>query len=327
MNDLQRKFLQEKIEEKGKNYQNIYTFIQRIDLPDDDVCEWDSMQFEEALIKSKPNSLQEVSSSMFALEEFLKWLLKNGHGSNQQCIEEIHKVNRQSVFYGSLEVNGIKRKYISNDEYKLVMKKIGESEINDVYYKALFSAVYEGIYSDDMSVIMNLKDSDVDGKVVHLHNDYGESWDVTVSDECAQLLIKNARLQDFFIVAPYGGYRTEKEYCGRDGSKNACFKTALRNPSADRKQSCRQSYCRILRNLDEYLGRHVKPKNIFLSGVMYRSSIEMEKCGMSLEDAFVYGYDNKEAMAVIKDELNRSRYNIDNKGIKENIKGHLDEFR
>lgn len=326
MNDLQEQFLEETIAQRGKNYQNIFTFIQRIDLPDN-VCDWDSMQFEEALIASKPNSLQEVSSLMFATEEFLKWLLRNGYSENYRCINEIGRINRQAVFYASLETNGIKKKYISYDEYNMLMQKIGESEINDVYYKALLTAIYEGIYSDDMSVLMNLKDTDIDGNVIKLHDDDGNDWDIEVSQQCAELLIMNARIQDFYIVAPHGGYRTEKKYCGRDGSLNACFKTALRNESADRKKSCRQSYCRILRCLDEYLGRHTKPKNIFISGIMHRASLRMEKLGMNLEDAFVFGNDNKSAMAIVQKELAASRYQIDNKGLKENIKGHLDEFK
>lgn len=326
MNTLQRKFLDETIANKGKNFQNIFTYMRKIEFPETDICQWDCEQFTETFVKCKPHSLQEVSSMIFATEEFLKWVITNGYSDQQRGIQELKKVNRQTVFYSSLEKNGVERKYISYSEYRKAMESISASEINDVYFRALLCAIYEGIYSDDMSVIMRLKASDINDRMVRLHNNSDESWDIEVSEECVGLLSMNARIQDYYLIAPRGGYREEKNFFGWDGSLDAVFKTGSRQSGANRKTSCRQSYCGIIRKMDVYFGRHVKPRSIFISGVMHRASLNLEKEGYSLSEAFVYRAGNREALNIVLNEFQRSNYPIDGKKLRENIKGHLSEF-
>lgn len=327
MNTNQKLFIEESRNEERKNFQNIYTYMRKLDFPETDICNWDSNQFSETIINSKPNSLQDVSSMIFATEEFLKWLIRTGRGYNTRCISEIRKVNRQMVFNLAVEQNGLEKKYISYTEYRKAMDDISGSEINDIYFKALLCAIYEGIYSDDLSVIMRLKETDIHGNTINIQNADGETWSIEVSDECAELLIRNARIQDYYIVAPYGGYRTEKVFCGYDGSANAVFKTANRGEGANRKSTCRASYCGIIRKMDVYFGRHVKPKSIFISGVMRRAAIKLANRGYMLDEAFVYRNGNKEALEIVLNEFKRSNYQMDGKKLRENIKGHISEFQ
>lgn len=326
MSNSQQAFLEYSEENNIKNRALIYTWMRKLSLPDDKtMCDMDAQDLAQIVIDSKPSSLQDVSSATLAIKEYIRWLGEQNK-TIPRSLNQIEFLNKQMIYNASIEKNGVEKKYISKSDLDSAIDKIYNSEVNYEYCVALVMAIYEGIYSDDMDVIRNLKRSDVGDGYVVLTNDDGYRWRFDVSEELTELLVKVSRITEFYIRTPRDDYRPEKEFVGWDGSEDACFKVPSRTVVADRKKSSAQSYRFRIRKMDEYFGRHIKPKDIYISGIVNRINDKLAEHGITLNEAFAFRGMNRIAINIIKEELKRSGHEKNIAHLRSIIKGHLDEF-
>lgn len=327
MSESQKTFLEYSENNGIKNRAVIYTWMRKIDLPEDKImCNMDVQDLAEIIIDARPCSLQDVSSATLAIKEYIRWLGEQ-YGIVPKSLEQIDLLDKQMIYNTSIERHGIEKKYISKADLDQAIDKIYNSEVNYEYCVALVMAIYEGIYSDSMDVIRNLKRSDVSNGSVMLTDDDGNRWSFDVSEELTTLLVKVSRITEFYIRTPRDDFRPEKEFVGWDGSEDACFKVPARTDSAaDRKKSSAQSYRFRIRKMDECFGRHVRPKDIYISGIVHRINEKLVENGMTLNEAFAYRSMNRAAIDIIKNELKRSGHEKSIAHLRSIIKGHLDEF-
>jgi len=59
-----------------------------------------------------------------------------------------------------------------------------------MYYKSLFRSLYEGIYSDDMSVLKNLRATDINNNIVTLREDNGNTYQMQIPADLADNLLQ-----------------------------------------------------------------------------------------------------------------------------------------
>ena len=99
----------------------------------------------------------------------------------------------------------------------------------------------EGIYNDDMSVIKNLRASDIKGNMVTLREDSGHSYDIEVSEEFAIDLKELSYIDTWERKNRYGLCKIKIEGLYSD----SCFKVENRKGSSE--YAYRYTYYRILR--------------------------------------------------------------------------------
>lgn len=214
------------------------------------------------------------------------------------------------------------RKFISHNTFEETYHDIGMfEEYNTTYYQTLFRCIYEGVYSDNLDVIKNLKASDIHGNTVTLHEDNGRSYDMELSDELIDGLKELSNVNTWERNGRFGVCHIN--LIGE--SNDTCFK--LENRGSQKKDAYRYSYYRYLRKISkEYIEFNLQPIHLFVSGIAYRIRVQLEEEGISLEDAFSYGNKDKTVSRIISNELKRCNYSIGANNFREMVKGHLDIF-
>jgi hypothetical protein len=215
-----------------------------------------------------------------------------------------------------------KKKFLSYEQYQKVIHEIGVYEdFNALYYEALFKSIYEGIYSDDLSVIKNLKRSDIDGNIVTLYEDSGYSYKLKISEKLASELKQLADIDVWERRNRFGVCQVDM----RGAYKDSVFKIEDRKTAS--KTSFKFSYYARLRKIaKEYLEYGLLPLQLYVSGIMHRIKLELEKNDISLEEAFADNSRNKMAHLIISKELMRCNSSIEIGNFREMVKGHLDSF-
>ena len=194
-------------------------------------------------------------------------------------------------------------------------------ELNAFYFQTLFKCVYEGIYNDDMSVIKNLRSSDICNNIVTLHEDSGYSYDMEISSELSIDLKELGKVDTWERKNRHGVFQMKIDGLHPD----SCFKVEKRKDFSE--YSYRFSYYRILRKIaKEYLEYNLLPLQLYASGIMYRIRLNLEEQNINLEDAFEEHNRDRMVGKIIANELARCNYNIEVKGFRQLVKGHLEVF-
>jgi hypothetical protein len=111
----------------------------------------------------------------------------------------------------------------------------------------------------------------------------------------------------------------------RGAHKDSVFKIEDRRTAS--KTSFKFSYYARLRKIaKEYLEYGLLPLQLYVSGIMHRIKLELEKNNISLEEAFSDNSRNKMAHLIISKELMRCNSSIEIGNFREMVKGHLDSF-
>ena len=189
---------------------------------------------EQIILNTRPNSPKAIITVCYVIGLYARYL---GDERLYQMIQEIDN----NILWLKAKPNAAK-KFISNSKFNEVYHDIGVyEEFNSLYYQMLFKCLYEGIYNDDMSVIKNLKSSDIHGNTIVLHEDNGNTYEIQVSNELADGLREL-------------GYNNIWERKNRSGIcrikmtgiyNDSCFKVELRGGSDD--SSYRYSYYRCFK--------------------------------------------------------------------------------
>ena len=272
------------------------------------------VDLEQIILSMKPNSPKAIITICYVLGLFAKYLKDDRLYHMTQDIDK-------NVLWLMAKPNAPK-KFISHSSFEEVYNDIGVYEdFNSFYYQTLFKCLYEGIYNDDMSVIKNLRASDVHGNVVTLHDDNGYSYDIKVSEEFANSLIELGSIDTWERKNRYGTCQIKINGLYSD----SCFKVENRKDSSE--YSYRFSYYRILRKISkEYLEYNLLPLQLYVSGMMYRIGLKLKENNIDLEDAFADQNRDRLVNKIVADELTRCNCGTEVRNFRQIVKGHLDIF-
>lgn len=269
---------------------------------------------EHIVLETKPSSPKDITTVLYIMSLYAKYI------GNNDMYYMVRGIDRKLLWKKAKPMSA--NKFISHEEFKRVYKEIfDKEEHNALQYATLFSCVYNGIYSDDMSVLKNLKKSDIHDGVVTLRHDDGNTHDIDIPYELAENLEKLSTIVQWWRNNRYGSYAINIE----GEHKDSCFKIESRNGSGE--YAYRYSYYRMLRKIStDYIGRRILPLHLYVSGTMHRITIELNAHGISLEDAFADNNKDRLVGKIISDELERIGYNVEVRNFREMVKGHLDVF-
>lgn len=269
---------------------------------------------ENVILSMKPNSPKTIVTMCWALGLYARYL------EDDRLYNMVQELDRSDLWVKAKPTAGTK--FISYPNYKQTCHIISmHEEMNALYTETLFRCLFEGVYNDDMSVIKNMRASDIRGNTITLREDNGYSYDLEISEDLARDLIELSESVTQDRKNRYGIFQMSVEGLYPD----SCFKVEVRKDNSD--YSYRYSYYRILRKIaKEYLGYNLLPLQIYISGMMYRIRLKLQEHNISLEDAFSEHSRNKTASRIISDELKRCNYNTDIRNFRQIVKGHLEIF-
>lgn len=272
------------------------------------------IDIEQIILSLKPNSPKAITTIVYIMSLYAKYL-----GDNE-LYNMIQDTDRNVIW--KVAKNNASKKFISNISFNNVYHDIGVYEdYNSFYIQTLFRCLYEGIYSDDMSVIKNLRASNIKDNTATLINDSGKEYVLEITNKLADDLIKLGEIDIWERRNRYGTCKIN--IVGVYG--DSCFKAESRKDASE--YSYRYTYYRILRKIsNEYIGYNLLPLQIFISGIMYRIGINLNERGITLSEAFSDGNKNRLVNKVISDELRRCGYDTEVRNFREIVKGHVDIF-
>lgn len=313
---------------------NVERFIESIQVPNtakvvkfilknvkDNIENYSVMELEQFILNRKPSSQKEIVTSCYVLGMYAKWLQEKGIMKNDNFYQMIQSLDKQ-LLWKRAKPNA-KKKFINNEEYQRVIKDIATfEEYNALYYELLFSCIWNGMYNDDLSVIKNLKTSNIgDDGVVLLEEDNGHSYKLRIPEKLASDLKKLASINEWQRPNRFGICNVEM----RGAYPDSVFK--IENRSTASNDSYRFTYYAKLRKISkEYVGHSLLPLQLYTSGIMYRIKVELSKNNIPLEEAFAKNSRDKTAHMIIEKELIRCNSGIEIGNFRELVKGHLDSF-
>ena len=289
---------------------------------DTDLEYYNRQELEQIILSLKPNSPKAIVTICYVLGLYGRWLDENQLGDGCSLYDMARDIDKDNLWKKAKP--NAKQKFLSHKQFVRIISEIGVYEqLNPLYYQTLFQSVYEGIYNDDMSVLKNLRASDVHGNKVTLHEDNGHTYDIEISQVLADALIELSKKHQWERMNRYGICRITMKGLFAD----SVFKSEERKGSAQNGQALRFSlYARLRKITDEYLDFHIYPFQLYISGIMHRIKILLDQNNISLDDAFSSDLRTSTANSIILAELLKSNYLSGLSNFKEIIKGHLEAF-
>lgn len=312
---------------------NIQRFMESIKVPNtakvvrfvlkdakDNIEDYNIIELEQFILDLKPNSPKAIITICYVLGLYAKWLQDQGIIFDDNFYQMVQSFDKKLLWKKAKP--SAKKKFISNEQFNRVVHEIGVYEdFNILYYESLFKCIYEGIYNDDLSVIKNLRKSDINDNIITLHEDNGHSYKIKVSDELASELKKLADINIWERRNRYGVCKVDM----RGVHSDSIFKIEDRKTDSD--GSYKFTYYAKLRKIaKEYLEYPLLPLQLYTSGMMHRIKTELNKNNIPLEEAFAQNSRNRMAHLIISKELIRCNSNIEVGNFRELVKGHLDSF-
>ena len=317
---------------------NIEAFIEAIELQshnsakvvksvfkdfNEDIIDFDIAKFEQFILDIKPSSPKDITTICYVLRLYAKWLFANSIVNSNELYNTINSID-EKLLWQEAKPNA-KKKYISHTEYQDLLYCIeNHEELNTLYFSTLFRCVYEGVYNHDLSVIKNLRASDIDNNILTLRDDNGDSYKITVSNKLAQDLKELSSKNTLERANRFGVFEVDTQGLYTD----SVFKIEYRNRETKAKDSYKHHpyYTKIREKSMEYIGSKLSPSNFYVSGMMYRINCELAKNNISLESAFTDNNRNSLVHSIISKELNRCHSTMSVSSFRERVKGHLDVF-
>lgn len=279
-----------------------------------DFTDYTVEDLEKNILDTKPNSPKAIITACYVLGLYARYI------QDEQLYQKVQDLDRNAL-WKKAKPNAAK-KFISHSCFEDVYHDIGMcEELNSFYYQTLFRCIYEGIYSDDVSVLKNLKASDIHGNVVTLFEDDGKSYDLEISAGLAEDLREMGTIITWERKNRFGVCKINITGLYPD----SCFKTEIRKDASE--TSYRFSYYRCLRKIaKEYLEYNLLPLQLYVSGIMYRISLKLKENNISVLEAFSEHNRNRLVHIIINDELTRCNCNTDVRNFRQIVKGHLEVF-
>ena len=313
---------------------NVERFIESIEVPntlkvvkfvlrdvDVNIENYSLMELKQFILDLKPSSPKTIITITYVLGMYAKWLQEQKIVKDDNLYQMIQSLDKK-LLWKKAKPNA-KKKFISYEQYQRVIKEIATyEEYNALYYELLFSCIWFGIYSDDLSVIKNLRASSIgnDG-VVTLQEDNGHTYKLKIPEKLASDLKQLASINTWQRPNRFGICNVDM----RGVYPDSVFK--IENRSTASNDSFRFTYYAKLRKIaKEYLEYSLLPLQLYTSGIMHRIKIELDKNNIPLEEAFANNSRHKLAHLIIQKELIRCNSSIEIGNFRELVKGHLDSF-
>ncbi len=279
------------------------------------------MELEQFILDLKPSSPKMIITITYVLGLYAKWLQEQDIISNDNLYQMIQSLDKK-LLWKKAKPNA-KKKFISHEQFKRVIHDIEMyEEYNSLYYTTLFQSIYEGLYNDDLSVLKNLRKSDIKENVITLKEDNEHIYKIKISERLAMDLKKLADINVWQRKNRFGTCNVDM----RGLHSDSVFK--IENRSTASNDSFRFTFYAKLRKIaKEYLEYSLLPLHLYASGIMQRIKVELDKNGISLEEAFADNNRNKVAHMIIQKELIRCNSSIELGNFRELIKGHIDSFK
>lgn len=271
---------------------------------------------EEVVLSLNPNSLKSITTICNIMCRYAKFIDDN------HLYRTVQDLDRKTIWLKAKTMGH--KKFLSHKQFKEVYHNIGMyEEYNALYYQTLFWCLYEGIYNNDMSVLKNLRAKDIVGNEITLREDNGNTYKLIVPQQLADDLIE---LSSYDTWERKGRYETPVRIKIKGLYPDSCFKVEHRKE--DSKTTYSFSYYQKLRKIaKEYLEYNLLPLQIYISGIMYRIRLQLEKHNISLEDAFAYQSRDRLVGDIISQELKRCNYvNIKTGNFREIVNGYIEVF-
>lgn len=294
--------------------------FKRLDIGEDDIENYSPIQMEQLILSAKVNSSKEIITTVYILSSYFKWLQEQNIIDNNNAYQIVQSLDKK-LLWAKAKPNA-KKKFLSYEQYKRVIHDIEMyEEFNSLYYTTLFSAIYEGIYSDDLSVIKNMRASDIDDNIITLKADNGHSYKMKISERLAKDLKQLATINVWERKNRFSVCKVEM----RGLYSDSVFK--IENRSSASNDSYKFTfYAKLRRIAKEYLEYSLLPLQLYASGIMHRIKVELEKNDIVLEEAFAQNSRNRTAHMIIEKELVRCNSGIEISNFRELVKGHLENF-
>lgn len=282
---------------------------------------YNQMELEQFILGLKPNSPKSITTICYVLSLYAKWLQEQNIIKNDNLYQMIQSLDKKLLWKKAKPA--AKKKFISYEQYEMVIKDIATyEEYNALYYELLFSCIWFGVYNDDLSVIKNLRASDIeDNGILTLREDNGHIYKFKVSERFARDLKQLSSISIWERRNRFGICKIDM----RGVHSDSVFK--IENRSTASQDSFRFTFYAKLRKIaKEYLEQPLLPLQLYASGLMHRIKTELERNNISLIDAFADNSRNRMAHLIIQKELTRCNSNFELGNFRELVKGHLDSF-
>lgn len=280
-------------------------------------------KLEKFVLDRNPNSPKSIATICYVIGLYAKWLDSQNPGDGSHLLELVQNIDKKKIWKKAKPT--ARKKFVTYSDFKRVIKEIElYEEFNDLYYRTLFRCVYEGIYCDDMSVIKNLRGSDVHGSTVTLREDNGHTYKFKITPQLAADIVELSRKQIWERRNRYGICKVDM----RGLYPDSVFKVEKRKSAKPQDDSSlRFCYYDKLRKIsDEYLDTHISPLQLYISGIMHRIASKLKRKDITIKEAFAENNRSRENHMLIEAELVRCNYGSEYGNFKEIVKGHLDMF-
>jgi hypothetical protein len=312
---------------------NVERFIESVKVPntakvvrfvlkdtDANIENYNLMELEQFILDLKPSSPKTIITICYVLGMYAKWLQEQNIVSNDNLYQMIQSLDKK-LLWEKAKPNA-KKKFISYEQFNRVAHEISVYEdFNALYYETLFKCIYEGIYNDDLSVIKNLRKSDIDGNIVTLREDNGHIYKIKVSESLVKDMKQLADISVWERRNRFGVCKVDM----RGVHLDSVFKIEDRSTASNDSYKF-TFYAKLRKIAKEYLEYSLLPLQLYASGIMYRIKVELDKNDISLEEAFADNNRNRMAHLIIQKELIRCNSNIELGNFRELVKGHLNSF-
>lgn len=287
---------------------------------DKDIKDLDENKLYDLILNMRPNSPKHITTICYVLGLYAKWLYEQEIVSSEELYKAIQKLDKKALWKAA-KPNATK-KFISYEQYLKIIKDIESfEEYNPLYYKTLFQCIYEGVYNNDLSVIKNLRSSDVEENIVTLHEDNGYTYKIKISTELSRNLKQLATKDTWERPNRYGVCQVDM----RGLYSDSVFKVEHRTTAVD--DSYRYTYHAKLRKIaQEHLGYPLLPLQLYTSGIMHRIKYLLHQKNIETQEAFANNCRNRTAHTIISAELFRCNNKTEVSNFRELVKGHLDVF-
>lgn len=306
---------------------NVFRRIERAGYSDDFLIQFQSTpEIENVILDIHPNSEKNITSICYALSLYAKFLQEKGDVPDDSIDRNIHYIQRKVLWEKAKKQ--VPKRFISHKSYLELIEELEYEDLNATYYLSLIRCIYEGAYSDNLSVLYNMrgKDIDIDNNRICLHSSYGNESDDYDYELPTDLLVDLHELshnQYWERLNRFNAYRVMIEGLYPD----SCFKIENRNRTEDDGVAFERSYANKMRKiLDVYGYKALKPKQLFVSGVMYRIRLELEKNGYDLKESFSHNNKNREVARIIQNELDRCHYKTKSNLFRQIVNGDIEIF-
>lgn len=272
------------------------------------------------ILELKPRSKKDIITTVYVLNTYAKWLYEQKLVKADTFQKNIEKIDKNNLW--KLAKPNAERKFISHSQFKEIIANINSyEEYNPLYYETLFTAIYEGIYTDDLSILSNLRCSDVEENIVTLHEDNGNEYKLKISKELALKLKELSKIDSWYRPNRYSVFPVPMTGLYND----SVFKAEARSTSSE--DARKFVYYNKLRKIkDEYIGYNIEPLQIYASGIIHRLKYILEKNNITLEETFAENSHNTIANKIVSQELKRCNNIISQSNFRELVNGHIEMF-